>query len=435
MKPPAYPDRQSGSPGVDTPAFGAASGAALPPYGRGGPGPTLPGPSRSSLRPNLSGLRPSESTANLERGDIRPADERNPAASGSLPKLSNPQKLRLTAALSRQLQVLVAAGTPLSQALHAVERTTRHPAWKAVMGRLRHDVEEGTPLSVSMRSSGVFDRVAISLVAAAETSGNMTVMLARLADLSRRQLKLRSAVTAALVYPCLLTGLGLAVLLTMLLFVLPRFEGLFASLDTPLPATTRLVLTASELLRAHWLMVLVGVGVVLTGCVFLLRQPSVWTWIDRTLLSLPKLGDLARSMASARIARMLGTLLESKVPLLESLSLTREGTLSAAYAHLLENAENAVSRGEPLSSVFDLSDLIVPPVQEAVRNGEASGQLGAPLCQLADYLDEENDLLVKTLTGLLEPAILIGLGLIVGFIAVSIFLPMFDLITAAQGGG
>lgn len=388
-----------------------------------GAGPdALPDPDdRTGRRPDLSGGHhlPEGATA-------------SPA--GKPPALSRGQRLRLTATLSRQLQVLVATGTPLSQALHAVERTTRHAGFQSVIARLRHDVEEGTPLSVSMRATGVFDRVAVALVAAAETSGNMTVMLARLAELSRRQLRLRSAVSSALVYPCMLMTLGGAVLLTMLLFVLPRFEGLFASLDTPLPATTQVVMWASTALREHWLAGLAGLGLLAAAAVVAGRRPGLRDRVDTLVLRMPKLGDLARSLACARVARMLGTLLESKVPLLESLSLTREGTLSTGYARLLARAEDAVSRGEPLSSVFDSSDLIVAPVQEAVRNGEMSGQLGAPLCQLADFLDEENDQLVKTLTGLLEPTILIVLGLIVGFIAVSIFLPMFDLITAAQGG-
>lgn len=362
-----------------------------------------------------------------------PESAPSPASAGPTP-LSTSQRLKLTANLSRQLQVLVATGTPLSQALHAVERTARQPAWIRVISTLRHDVEQGTPLSVAMKATTAFDDVAIALVAAGETSGNLSVMLARLADLSRRQLKLRTVITSALLYPTMLTGLGIAVMLTMLIFVLPRFEGLFASLDTPLPATTQLVMSASESLRHHWPWLLAGITVLVGVLVWGVRHPATRARLDTLLLSLPTLGPFARSLACARLARMLGTLLESKVPLLDTLALTRQGAASLEYARLLSRAEDAVSRGEPLSSVFDATDLVVPSVQEAVRNGEQSGQMGGPLCQLADFLDEENDILVKTLTSLLEPAILIVLGLLVGFVAVSIFLPMFDLITAAQGG-
>lgn len=349
--------------------------------------------------------------------------------------LSSGQRLRMTANISRQLQVLVSTGTPLSQALYAVERTARANSWKGVIGKLRKDVEEGTALSVSMRATGAFDAVALSLVAAGESSGNMPLMLSRLADLSRRELKMRTAVLAAMVYPAMLITLGVGVLLTMLLFVLPRFSTLFASLDSPLPTTTMWLMTASELLRTQWPALLGGVFVVGIGAFWVIKSGRARAVLDRHLLKLPMVGELFKSVMSARISRMLGTLLESKVPLLESLELTRAGCVNMEYAQLMLRAETAVQRGEPLSSVIDNSPLIVASVQEAVRNGEHSGQVGLPLCQLADFLDEENDVVLKTVTSIIEPAILIALGIAVGFIAISIFLPMFDLITAAQGGG
>lgn len=391
-----------------------------------------PPPARATLR-NRTAVAPSPppqpATPSRAPSELPPP----PAPAGRIP-LGTSQRLRLTANLSRQLQVLVATGTPLSQALHAVERTARQPAWIRVIGSLRHEVEQGTPLSVAMKGTGAFDDVAIALVAAGESSGNLSVMLARLADLSRRQLKLRTVITSALMYPAMLCTLGVVVLLTMLGFVLPRFEGLFASLDTPLPPTTRLVMAASDTLRQHWPWLLGGTTAVTCLLVWAVRHATTRARLDSFLLSVPALGPIVRSLACARLARMLGTLLESKVPLLDTLALTRQGAASLEYANLLRCAEDAVSRGEPLSSVFDHTDLVIPSVQEAVRNGEQSGQMGGPLCQLADFLDEENDIIVKTLTSLLEPAILIGLGILVGFIAVSIFLPMFDLITAAQGG-
>lgn len=349
--------------------------------------------------------------------------------------LSGGQRLKLTTNLSRQLQVLVSTGTPLSQALYAVERTARANSWKSVISKLRKDVEEGTALSVSMRQAGVFDPVALSLVSAGESSGNMPLMLSRLADLSRRELKMRTAVLAAMVYPSMLIVLGIGVLLTMLLFVLPRFATLFASLDSPLPATTRWLMLASELLRTQWLALLGALLALILGVGWVVRSGRARAILDRHVLELPMIGDLFKSVMSARISRMLGTLLESKVPLLESLELTRAGCVNREYADLISRAESAVQRGEPLSSVIENSPLIVASVQEAIRNGEHSGQVGLPLCQLADFLDEENDVVLKTVTSIIEPAILIVMGIAVGFIAISIFLPMFDLITAAQGGG
>lgn len=353
----------------------------------------------------------------------------------SLPTLSAGNRLKLTCNISRQLQVLVASGTTLSHALAAVERQTKRADWHAIVQHLRSEVDEGSPLSQAMRSSGVFDAVALSLVSAGETSGNMPLMLSRLAELKRRQLKLRTQVVGAMIYPALLMTMGVNVLLVMLLFVIPRFTGLFATLHSALPPTTRMLMAASIQLQTNWAWYLGGAAAVITGVVMAIKSRAGKEFVERYSLDLPLFGPLLRSMISARIARMLGTLLESKVPLLDSLALTREGADNSQYEALIAKCEDAVSRGQPLSSVLDSTDLISPTVQEAVRNGEQTGQIGAPLVQLAEFLDEENDMILKTVTGILEPSILIVLGVLVGGMAISIFLPMFDLVTAAQGGG
>jgi type II secretory pathway component PulF len=349
--------------------------------------------------------------------------------------LSAGQRLKHLAMFARQMHVLVSSGTPIVQALNAIERQTEHQGWKQVVARIRGRVEEGMPLSEAMRQQPQhFDAVCQSLMAAGESSGNLPAMLDRLATLSRKQLHLRNAVLSALVYPSLLVSLGVMVLVLMLLFVLPRFTGLFQTLDAPLPPSTRLLMWLSGALWDWWWALLI----VLIGCGFGLRQ---WLGSDHgrrtlhtTALNLPKFGRLARSLMTARVSRMLGTLLESRVPLVEALQLTRQSAVNLHYSELLARAEDAVGRGEPISAVLGTSDLISACVQEAIRNGEASGQIGAPLVHMADFLDEENDVVIKSLTSIIEPAILIVLGLIVGSIAMSMFLPLFDLVSAAHGG-
>jgi type IV pilus assembly protein PilC len=358
-----------------------------------------------------------------------------PAPAPAAPKpLGGGDRLKFTATFARQLQVLVGTGIPLSQALHATERQIRNPRWIAVVAPLRAAVDEGTPLSRAMTASGAFDAVSVSLVAAGESSGNMAQMLSRLCDLKRRQLKLRNTVIGALSYPCLLIMLGMCVLTTMLLFVIPRFETLFKSLDSPLPVTTKALLQLSLALREHWLMLGVGVLLAVTALWYMISAGVFKHAFDKHYLSLPGIGFLGRSLLSARIARMLGTLLEAKVPLTEALELTRRAAVNVKYVELIEQAELSVARGQPLSNVLESSDLLLPGVREAIRTGEASGRMGEPLLQMADFLDEENDTAMKSLTSTIEPLILVGLGMVVGFVALSIFLPMFDMITAAQGG-
>jgi type II secretory pathway component PulF len=361
-------------------------------------------------------------------------DSRGAASRGR--RVGAGQRLRCVSMFARQLHVLVSSGTALVQGLTAIERQTESARWKAVVTEIRQHVEEGSPLSHAMRGRPeYFDAICVSLMAAGEASGSMTPMLDRLASLLQKRLQLRQALLGAIVYPCVLILLGIGVLLVMLLFVLPRFAVLFASLDSPLPPTTRALLWASEILKSYWWALVLVLAGGIAGARVWLRSSAGRQALNRAALELPKLRRIVRGIMTARLSRMLGVLLESRVPLVESLQLTRQSMANTFYVQLLASAEDAVSRGEAISTVLSTSDLIIPCVQEAIRNGEASGQLGAPLLHMADFLDEENDVVVKAMTRLLEPAILAALGLIVGFIAMSMFLPLFDLVSAVHGGG
>lgn len=334
----------------------------------------------------------------------------------------------------RQLSVLVGSGTPLVDALHALERQTPEGPWRGVISAMRQRIEEGAQLSEAMAAHGkCFDGVCQSLIAAGESGGRLDAMLQRLALLTRQQVRIRKTVRGALAYPSLLIAIALIVTCTMIGFVLPRFEGLFQSLDAPLPPTTRFLMDVSQFARARWY-VLVGGAVLLGG--------GGWAWWSseggralwqRGVLRVPQVGPLLRNYATARIARVLGVLLEGKVGMLEALRLTRQSVASPAYAALVTRAEEAVTRGENISGALGDPSLISPAVCEAIRSGERSGQVGPVLMSVADHLDEDNELALKTVTGLLEPVILIVMGVVVGVMAVSMFLPLFDL--AGAGGG
>jgi type II secretory pathway component PulF len=346
------------------------------------------------------------------------------------------RRLRRVSMFARQLHVLTSSGTPLVQALFAIERQTESEAWREVVGTVRARVETGISLAEAMAARPeYFDNVTRSLVAAGEFAGALGEMLERLSSLTRRQLQLRTTIVGAMVYPVVLLIVGAAVMTLMMLFVLPRFGTLFQTLDTPLPPTTKWLLVASAFIRQWWWAIGAGAASVYVGLWLWLHTAGGTHGMQRLVLNLPRLGRLARSMLTARVARLLGTLLESRVPLLDALKLTRQSTPNVHYAALVAKAEDAVIRGETVSSVLSASDLISPAVQEALRNGEQSGRLGAPLIHMADFLDEENEIVVRTLTSLLEPAILIVLGLLVGLMALSMFLPLFDLVAATGGGG
>jgi type II secretory pathway component PulF len=243
----------------------------------------------------------------------------------------------------------------------------------------------------------------------------------------------RSAIIGAMVYPALLIVVSIAVLGLLLTFVLPRFTELFKTLDTPLPPTTKMLMWLSDLTRSYWwTLPAVIIGIVFAARLWLSTAAGRRT-MDNVVLRLPQFGKMTRNFTTARIIRLLGVLIQGKVPLIDALALTKESTRNRNYVDLIEKASEAVIRGDSLAASFASSPLIVASVYEAMRSGERSGQLGPLLNTVADFLDEENEVTLKSLTSILEPIILVALGIFVGFVAISMFMPMFDLTAAARG--
>lgn len=338
------------------------------------------------------------------------------------------------AGFMRQLSILVQTGTPLIDAIISIEKQTPAGKWRDTLAALRARLEEGAQLSEAMAAfPKQFDGVCRSLVAAGESGGGLDTMLTRLAKMVREQQKIHKTVVSAMVYPCMLVGIAVCVTATMVVFVLPRFEGLFKTLNTPLPPSTRVLMQISHGLQNEWPWVVGGLAAVVG---------LVWMWITRgggwaallgAALKVPLLGTLLKDFSTARIARVLGVLLEGRVSMIDAIRLTRQSVSHPAYSALMVSVEEAVTRGENISTALDSGKLIRPSVIQAVRSAERSGKVGTVLVSLADYMDEDNALLLRTVTNMLEPMILIVLGVVVGGMAVSMFLPLFDL-TAAGGG-
>jgi len=345
------------------------------------------------------------------------------------------RRLKTLAMFTRQLYVLVSSGTPLTQALVAMERQIKDSGWRSAIGDVRVRLEEGSALSEAMGSHPeCFDSIYRHMIAAGETGGELPGMLDRLADLTHKRLHIRSAIQGAMIYPCLLSVVALSVLVLLMVFVIPRFGELFDSLDAAQPPSTAVLLAVSDIARNYWWALITGLVVAIVGLRTYFRSSGGKRAFDTFVLRLPKIGGIVRSFSMARIVRMLGVLLESRVPVLEALTLTRDTTSNVHYTELMDRAEKAVSQGQEISSVFGDTDLVTPAVCEAVKSGEKSGQVGPLLLNLADFLDEENEVTLKALTSIIEPVILIVMGLLVGFVALSMFMPLFD-VTSMTGGG
>lgn len=364
------------------------------------------------------------------------AEAAAPGSPGGRRRRPKGGRVRNVAAFMRHLSVLVSTGTPVVDALAALEKQARDEVWRGIIADVRTRVEDGLPLSEALAGHPrFFDSVCRSLVRAGESGGDLQTMLVRLADLTRRQLKVRQTLIGALVYPCLLIVVAVVVLAVMMGFVMPRFSGLFETLGAPLPPTTKLLMAVSGVVVAYWWAILIVLAGGVAGAITWLRTQGGRRWLHTAVIRAPHVGRISRSIATARFARLMGLLLQSKVPMLECLDLTRQASSNVHYAELMTRAEEALTRGEPFSGAIASDGLIAPAVCEAVRNAERTGQVGEVLSSMADFLDEENEVVVKSLTGLLEPAILITLGLVVGFVAVSMFMPLFDLSATAGGAG
>ena len=344
-------------------------------------------------------------------------------------------RLKRTASMMKQMSLLISSGTPVVDALAAVERQAQDTSWKAVVGEVRGRVEEGSALSEAMRAAtGQFDPVCASLVAAGESGASLDGMLARLAQTLEREAQMRGAIVGAMIYPLVLITASTGALVTLVLVVLPRFASLFETLQVPLPATTQMLMAFSEFLRSWWWAVLLALAATIAGAIAWSRTDGGRRRLHGAAVGAPQLGRIVRSFATARIARLLGTLVSSHVPLVEALRLVRESVWNCRYVELLRAAEERVTRGEPISDAFSDPLLIEPAIAEVIRTGESSGQLGAVLTNIAGFKDQENETIVRSLTSLLEPIILLFMGGIVALVAISMFLPLFDLAGSTGGG-
>ncbi|MDX2132054.1 MAG: type II secretion system F family protein [Planctomycetota bacterium] len=392
----------------------------------------------TSLRETVEAPSAREAGEEVARRGVFVSEVREVRGEGAgrrrVPRLGGGARAERAAAFLRQLAVLVQTGTPLVEAITSIERQQPAGAWRDALASMRTRLEEGSQLSETLaQHPAYFDGVCRSLISAGESGGRLDAMLQRLAVFMRQRVRVRKQLTGALVYPALLVVVALGVTAGMLGFVMPRFEGLFKTLDAPLPPTTRLLMDTSALVRTYWYVV-VGVALGIPASLYVYAgTPGGRRALERCMLRTPQVGRLMRGFALARLSRVLGVLLEGRVPMLDALRLTREAAGVASFEALLGEVESSVTRGENVSTAFSQSDLVPPVMVEAIRSGERSGQVPAVLLAMADAMDEDNEVLLKTVTGLLEPVILVLLGLVVGGMAISMFLPLFDL-TAAGGG-
>lgn len=331
------------------------------------------------------------------------------------------------AELYGQLADLLGAGVPLLRALRVMARS-RDERTAGVCAALAGSVEDGVALAAAMvELGGAFPETHAAVVRAGERGGFLEAALGRLSSLVRRQVELRQKLVGALIYPLVIATVGVTIVVLLFTVYVPQFRPVFEGLD--LPATTRAVLAVSEAASsAWWLFVVTPVALVVA---------ALWARRDRRVAHaaldaagrLPVLGPLVRSVAVARVSRVLGALLENGVPLLPALRIAREAAGSRRLAEALAASAEAVRRGEPLAEPLAASGLLEPDAAEMIRVGEAANALDRVLARLADTLDARSDRLLAIALRLVEPALLLVLGVSIAVVAAALILPMMQLVS------
>jgi type IV pilus assembly protein PilC len=344
--------------------------------------------------------------------------------------------MRELAVFSRQFATLVASGMPMLRTLHTLEEQTQDEKIEAAAAGLHADVEAGSTLEQSMeRHPQVFDRLFRAMVRSGEESGRLEDSLDRIAFQVEKTDALRRQVKSALMYPALIFGFAIVVLLAIVAFIIPVFVGIFEELgeenpgeETSLPLPTQVCVTASDAITGYWFVILPAL--VVSFFAFLRwkkteRGKEMW---DRFLLRIPfKIGDVIQKVALARWSRTFAGSVSAGVPMLQAIKLTGETAGNVVVERAMEDVYASVKRGGSLAGPIEANPIFPPMVGHMVAVGEETGQLEHMLSKIADFYEAEVDAKVKALTALIEPLMIVFVGGVVGFIVIAMYLPIFSL--------
>src|ERR1700680_1247108 len=383
---------------------------------------------------SVSGVMTAGSKAELQnllkRQQITPTKMSEKGKEFNMPTFGGGVNAKELAIFTRQFSVMIDAGLPLVQCLEILGSQQENKFFQKVLINTRSMVEGGSTLSTSMRSSPkVFDGLYVNMVEAGETGGILDIILQRLSTYIEKNVKLQRAVRSALIYPVgVLTIAGLVIFL-LLWKVVPIFATLFAGLGVTLPLPTKIVIAMSNFVGSYFGLLIVA-GII--GGIFALKAwygtPTGKYVLDSIILKLPVLGILMRKIAVARFTRTLGTLISSGVPILEGLDITARTAGNAVVERALQKVRKSLEEGKSLTEPLKESEVFPGMVTQMIAVGEQTGAMDAMLQKIADFYEEEVDAAVKDLLTALEPVMIVFLGLVVGGVVISMYLPLFSLI-------
>ncbi len=334
------------------------------------------------------------------------------------------------AVVTRQLATMIDAGLPLVQCLDILAQQQEKKVFQKALHDIRMAVEGGATFSASLkRHPKIFSTLYTNMVEAGEAGGILDTILNRLAAYIEKAMALKKRVKTAMFYPSTIVAVAVVVVIFLLIYVIPTFEQLFAGFGATLPLPTVIVLEASRIVRAYLLVMLAGLVAAVVGLRFYYRTPGGKLAIDRLLLRLPVFGPLIRKVAVAKFTRTLGTLVSSGVSILEGLDITARTAGNKVVEEAVLKARTAIAQGKTIAEPLQASGVFPLMVVQMIAVGEQTGALDRMLNKIADFYDEEVDVAVAGLTSLLEPLLVIFLGVIIGGVVIAMYLPIFKLIS------
>jgi type IV pilus assembly protein PilC len=322
----------------------------------------------------------------------------------------------------------------LVQALDILAQQTENKTLADVTKQVVYDVESGHTLADALSKHGnAFSQLYVNMVAAGEAGGILDTILLRLAGFLEKNDAIVRKVKGAMIYPAVIFSVAGIAVVVLLIFVIPTFQSMFASVNLELPLPTRVVIALSELLQGFWWAMGGGAVAAVWAVRRYYRTEGGQLVIDRLLLNLPVLGDLLRKSAVSRFTRTLGTLLSSGVSILEGLEITARTAGNRVIHDAVMESRGSIAGGETIAAPLEKSGVFPPMVTSMIAVGEATGGLDEMLSKIADFYDEEVDAAVSALLSLMEPIMIVVLGVVVGGMIVAMYLPIFDMINAVQG--
>ncbi len=376
-----------------------------------------------------------EIEAETEQGALSKLKQKNITVTGVKKKfesdfLSNKKPIteRDIVIFTRQFSTMVDAGLPLVQCLEILGNQADNPAFGEIITKIKTDIESGSNLSDAMRKhSKVFNSLYANLVEAGEAGGILDTILNRLANYIEKALALKKKVKAAMVYPAAIISVACSVVAFLMVFVIPTFATMFEGGGAELPGATALVMDVSNFFTNQWYFILGGpvAFFFLFKKVYATERGNIE--IDRIALKMPIFGMLIRKVSTAKFSRTLGTLLASGVPLIEGMDICARTAGNKIVEIAILNSIEAIKEGETIAAPLARENVFPPMVIQMIDVGESAGALDAMLSKIADFYDEEVDTAVDGLTALLEPMLMVFLGILVGFIVVAMYLPIFKM--------